>query len=35
MSLLERGRVNVTVNTLYQIASTLGIRLADFFSDIK
>jgi len=35
MSLLERGKVNVTVNTLYQITSTLGLRLADFFSEIK
>jgi transcriptional regulator with XRE-family HTH domain len=35
MSLLERGRVNVTVNTLHQITAMLGIRLKDFFSEMK
>lgn len=35
MSLLERGRVNVTVNTLHQITNMLGIRLKDFFSEMK
>jgi transcriptional regulator with XRE-family HTH domain len=35
MSLLERGRVNVTVNTLHQITTMLGIRLADFFREMK
>jgi transcriptional regulator with XRE-family HTH domain len=35
MSLLERGKVNVTVNTLQQITVVLGIKLKDFFSKMK
>ena len=35
MSLLERGKVNVTLNTLSQITNMLGIRLKDFFSEMK
>jgi transcriptional regulator with XRE-family HTH domain len=35
MSLLERGKVNVTVNTLHQITVVLGIKLKDFFSKMK
>jgi transcriptional regulator with XRE-family HTH domain len=35
MSLLERGRINITINTLHQIVSMLNIRMADFFSGMK
>src|ERR1035438_759128 len=35
MSLLERGRINLTVNTLHQITFVLGIKLKDFFSKMK
>ena len=32
ISLLERGKVNVTVSTLHQITKTLGVSLAKFFA---
>lgn len=35
MSLLERGRINITLNTLRQITDILGIGLAEFFSGMK
>ena len=35
MSLLERGKVNVTVSTLHQITVALGIKLRDFFAKMK
>jgi len=35
MSLLERGRINITMNTLCQIVNTLGVQLAEFFSGMK
>jgi transcriptional regulator with XRE-family HTH domain len=35
MSLLERGKVNLTVNTLHQITIALGIKLKDFFAKMK
>ncbi len=31
VSLLERGKINVTVSTLQRIAETLGVRLEKFF----
>ena len=34
MSLLERGRINITLNTLRQITDVLEIDLADFFVGI-
>ena len=35
MSLLERGKINVTVNTLRQITRELGVGLSEFFAEIK
>jgi len=35
MSLLERGRVNITLNTLRRITMVLGIEPAEFFVGIK
>lgn len=32
MSLLERGRVNITVNTLKAIIDTLGVTASEFFA---
>lgn len=35
MSLLERGKINVTIATLQQITAGLNIKLKDFFAKIK
>jgi len=35
MSLLERGRVNITVNTLKTIIDELGITASEFFAGFK
>jgi transcriptional regulator with XRE-family HTH domain len=35
MSLLERGRVNITLNTLKSITDALGIRPSEFFAGIE
>lgn len=35
MSLLERGRINITLNTLRQITDVLEVQLKDFFAGIK
>jgi transcriptional regulator with XRE-family HTH domain len=34
MSLLERGRVNITLNTLKTILDALGIKASEFFKGL-
>jgi transcriptional regulator with XRE-family HTH domain len=34
MSLIERGRLNLTLNTLKMVIDALGITVSDFFADL-
>jgi transcriptional regulator with XRE-family HTH domain len=35
MSLIERGRVNLTIQTLHTILESLGIKASEFFAGIE